>query len=362
MKGNPEEPMARFLKRDDKTAGKPPGSLIFVGLQKTDAPRLRIIEYDGDSLRDECLGDSDGLAPCPDGPGVTWLNVDGLHVPEIIRRVGAAYSIPPLLLEDIVDTGHRPKMEEYPDMVFITLRMLSLSEDHDRIVSEQFSCALTGRCLVTFQERPGLVFEPVRERLRRHSGKLRQRGPGYLLYALLDCVFENYLKVIEIMGERIEAFDEEILDAPSPELLEEINICRREMAFARKAVRPIREIALKLARADSPLLDEDMLPYLRDLNDMAEQVSEAVETYREMLNDHQNSYNMAVANRLNDVMKFLTIFATIFIPLSFMASLYGMNFEFMPELKYHYGYFILLGGMAAVAGGLLIYFKKRKWI
>jgi magnesium transporter len=354
--------MARFLKKYDQTAGKPPGSLIFVGQRKTDEPRLRVIDYDENTLRDDIVSDVDELAPCLTSGTTSWLNVDGLHVPEVMERVGKAFSISPLILEDIVNTGHRPKMDESPDMIFITLKMLSINEDHDRILSEQLSCVLTGRCLVTFQEQPGDVFEPVRERIRRKSGRLRQRGPDYLLYALLDCVFENYLKVVEILGDRIEAFDEDLLDAPTPELLEEINVYRREMAFVRRAVRPAREIALKLAKTENDLVTEESNPYLRDLEDLAEQVAEAVEIYREMLNDHLNSYNMAVANRLNDVMKFLTIFATIFIPLSFLAGVYGMNFEFMPELRLRYGYFILLGGMACVAVGMLLYFKKRKWI
>ncbi|WP_319581674.1 magnesium/cobalt transporter CorA [uncultured Pseudodesulfovibrio sp.] len=354
--------MARFLRKYDQTAGKPPGSLIFVGQQKIDAPRLKIIDYDQENLRDEVVPDADALAPCLTSGTTSWLNLDGLHVPEVMERVGKAFSISPLILEDIVNTGHRPKMDESPDMVFITLKMLSINEDQDRILSEQLSCVLTGRCLVTFQEQPGDVFEPVRERIRRKSGRLRQLGPDYLLYALLDCVFEHYLKVVEILGERIEAFDEELLDDPSPDLLEEINGYRREMAFVRRAVRPAREIALKLVKTENELISEEINPYLRDLADMAEQVAEAVEIYREMLNDHLNSYNMAVANRLNDVMKFLTIFATIFIPLSFMAGVYGMNFDFMPELKLRYGYFLLLGGMACVAVGMLLYFKKRKWI
>ncbi|EGB16094.1 magnesium and cobalt transport protein CorA [Pseudodesulfovibrio mercurii] len=354
--------MARFLKKNDMTAGKPPGSLIFVGQQKVTEPRLRIIDYDEETLRDEIIRDVDVLAPCLTSRTTSWLNVDGLHEPEVMGRVGAAFSIPELILEDIVNTGHRPKMDEYPNLIFITLKMLSINEDRDRIISEQLSCVLTGRCLITFQEQPGDVFEPVRDRIRHQSGRLRRRGPDYLLYALLDRVFENYLKVIEIMGERIEAFDEEVLDDPSPELLEEINTYRREMAFIRRAVRPAREIALKLARTENELVAEEITPYLRDLTDMAEQTAEAVETYREMLNDHLNSYNMAVSNRLNDVMKFLTIFATIFIPLSFLAGLYGMNFDFMPELKFRYGYFVLLGGMGAVAVGMLLYFKKRKWI
>ncbi|WP_207264587.1 magnesium/cobalt transporter CorA [Desulfovibrio sp. Huiquan2017] len=354
--------MARFLKKNDMTAGKPPGSLIFIGQQKTDEPSLRIIDYDEETLRDEVVPEAAALSPCLGSKTTSWLNLDGLHVPEVMERVGQAFSISPLILEDIVNTGHRPKMDEYPDMLFITLKMLSINPTHDRIISEQLSCVLTGRCLITFQEQPGDVFEPVRDRIRHQSGRLRRRGPDYLLYALLDCVFENYLKVIEIMGERIEAFDEEVLDDPSPELLEEINLYRREMAFVRRAVRPAREIALKLARTESELVAEEITPYLRDLTDMAEQTTEAVETYREMLNDHLNSYNMAMANRLNDVMKFLTIFATIFIPLSFLAGVYGMNFEFMPELKLRHGYFVLLGIMGAVVAAMLFYFKKRKWI
>lgn len=354
--------MARFLKNSDQTAGLPPGSLIFVGQRKTDVPLLRIIDYDGDALREETVTDADVLRPCLTSDATSWINVDGLHDAGVMRRVGEAFAIPSLVLEDIVNTGHRPKLEEYPDHLFITLKMLSLDEDENRIQAEQLSCVLTGKCLITFQEQPGDVFEPVRDRIRRQSGRLRQRGPDYLLYALLDRVFENYLKVVEVLGERIEEFDEEVLDDPSAELLEEINAYRREMAYIRKAVRPAREITLKLVRTENDLVADETLPFLRDLLDLAEQTSDAVEIYREMLGDHLNSYNMAVTNRLNDVMKFLTIFATIFIPLSFLAGVYGMNFEVMPELKYPYGYFILLGFMGCVAGGMLLYFKKKKWI
>jgi magnesium transporter len=354
--------MARFLKNRDQTAGLPPGSLIFVGQRKTDVPILRMIDYDGETLREEAVADSGVLRPCLTSDSTSWLNVDGLHDPEVMRRVGDAFAIPPLVLEDIVNTGHRPKLEEYPDLLFTTLKMLSLDEEENRIQAEQLSCVLTGKCLITFQEQPGDVFEPVRDRIRRQSGRLRQRGPDYLLYALLDRVFENYLKVVEVLGERIEEFDEEVLDDPSAELLEEINAYRREMAYIRKAVRPAREIALKLVRTENGLVADETLPFLRDLLDLAEQVSDAVEIYREMLGDHLNSYNMAVSNRLNDVMKFLTIFATIFIPLSFLAGVYGMNFEVMPELRYPYGYFILLGFMACVAIGMLLYFRKKKWL
>ncbi|MCJ2164382.1 MULTISPECIES: magnesium/cobalt transporter CorA [unclassified Pseudodesulfovibrio] len=354
--------MARFLKKRHNATGQPPGSLIFVGQQKTDTPRLRLIDYDVSTLRDEFLESAETLSPCLSSESTSWLNVDGLHVPELMHSLGSIFDISPMVLEDIVNTGHRPKMEDFPNGVFITLKMLSLNEDQSEIQSEQLSAYLTGRCLLTFQEKPGDVFEPVRERIRRQSGRLRKAGPDYLLYALLDCVFENYLKVVEIMGERIEGFDEEVLSDPTNELLEEINTCRREMAYIRKAVRPAREIVLKLLKLENDLISEQLSPFIRDLMDMAEQINDAVDIYREMLNDHLNSYNMAVANRLNDVMKFLTIFATIFIPLSFLAGVYGMNFEVMPELRYPYGYYVLLSFMGAVAVTMLIYFRKQKWI
>jgi len=354
--------MARFLKKRDQETGRSPGSLIFVGQQKTDTPRLRLIDYDQEMLKDDFIDSLDTLSACTNSQSTSWLNIDGLHVPDLMSQVGNLFDLSSLILEDIVNTGQRPKLEEFPDALFVTLKMLSLDEELGRINAEQLSAVLTGNCLITFQEKPGDVFDPVRERLRRQSGRLRRLGADYLLYTLLDCVFENYLKVVEILGERIEEFDEEVLGNPTPDLLEEINLYRREMAYIRKAVRPAREIILKLAKTENEIITPQIAPFIRDLHDMAEQVVDAVDIYREMLNDHLNSYNMAVTNRLNDVMKFLTVFATIFIPLSFLAGVYGMNFEIMPELHYRNGYFILLGIMGTVAAVMLAYFKKRKWI
>ena len=354
--------MARFLKKRDNTAGLSPGTMVFVGQRKIDKPRLRVLDFDEATLRDEFVQAPKALAECRTSPTTTWFNVDGLHDADIMASVAATFRIPSLIMEDIVNTGHRPKLEEALDELFVTLKMLSWNEAEGQIESEQLSAVLTGRCLITFQERPGDIFDPVRERLKRPGGRLRRLGPDYLLYSLLDCVFENYLKVVELLGERIEDLEDEVLDNPTQELLEEVNSYRREMAYVRKAVRPAREIVIKLMRTENGLISDDLMPYIRDLMDLAEQISDAVDIYREMLTDHLNSYNMAVNNRLNDVMKFLTIFASIFIPLSFLAGVYGMNFEFMPELKAHYGYYILLGFMGSVAGGMLLYFKKRKWI
>ncbi|MBI9112168.1 magnesium/cobalt transporter CorA [Maridesulfovibrio ferrireducens] len=354
--------MARFLKNFDKKAGQSPGSLIFIGQQRMDEPRLRIIDYDSQKLRKEFIKEIDEVGPIKETNTTSWLNIDGLHDSELIKKVGEKFDLSSLMLEDIQDTGQRPKIEEYQDHLFITMKMLFLNKDQTEVWSEQLSAILTPNYLITFQERPGDVFEPVRNRITKPSGKIRTRGTDYLLYALLDCVLENYLKVIEKMGERIEDMEEEVLENPVPELLEEINLYRREIAYVRKAVRPVREIISKLKNLDSEIINPETMPYLRDLASLEEQAVDSAEIYKEMLADLFSTYNMAIGNKLNEIMKFLTIFATIFIPLTFLAGIYGMNFESMPELHYKYGYHVLLGVMAVVAVGMLFYFKKRKWI
>lgn len=354
--------MARFLKKQDKKMGHSPGTLIFVGQQKTDKPRLRVIDYDSSMLHDEFLESVEGLSKYTQTSSTSWLNIDGLHYPDLMASIGTIFKISPLVLEDILNTAQRPKLEDDTDAVFISIKMLSYDNTENIVHSEQLSAVLTQGCLLTFQEQPGDVFEPVRERIRRNNGRLRSLGPDYLLYALIDCVFENYLKAIEAMGDEIEDFDKEILENPTPELLEKINTYKLEMAYINKAVRPAKEVILKLAKIDNQLVSPEIKPYLRDLMDMAQQAADAVEVYREMLNGHLNIYNMAITNRLNDIMKFLTIFATIFIPLSFLAGIYGMNFEFMPELHYKNGYYLLLSIMGVVALAMLLYFKKKKWI
>lgn len=354
--------MARFLKKQDEKMGHSPGTIIFVGQQKTDKPRIRIIDFDSKMLRDEFIESVEGLSACTQTSSTSWLNIDGLHASELMTSVGLIFKIPSLVLEDIINTGQRPKLEDLTDNVFVTLKMLSYDDDQNKVYSEQLSAVLTKGCLLTFQEQPGDVFEPVRNRIRRNSGRLRTLGPDYLLYTLLDCVFENYLKVIETMGEQIEDFDKEILENPTQELLEKINSYKLEMAYIRKVVRPAKEIIIKLIKIENQLITPDVNPFLRDLVDMSEQAVDSVEIYREMLNGHLNIYNMAISNRLNDIMKFLTIFSTIFIPLSFLAGVYGMNFEFMPELHYKNGYYLLLSVMGTVALGLLFYFKKKKWM
>jgi len=354
--------MARFLKKFEKKAGKPPGSLIFVGKQRIEEPRLRIIDYDSSIMRDELIPSIDEAVWVKETTTTSWINIDGVHDTELIRKVGDVFSLPLMMLEDVMNTGQRPKIEERSDHILISMKMLCLDEDQNKVKAEQISAILAKNYVITFQEQPGDVFDPVRERILRQSGRLRKLGPDYLLYTLIDSILDNYLIVIEKMGERIEEMEDEVLTNPSSELLEEINLYRREIAYVRKHVRPAREIISKVNKLDSEIINPDIFPFLRDLSEIAELAVDSAEIYKDMITSHIATYNMVMGNRLNEIMQFLTIFATMFIPLTFLAGIYGMNFDTMPELHYKYSYFMLLGVMVVVAIGMLTYFRKRKWL
>jgi len=267
------------------------------------------------------------------------------------------------VLEDILNTDQRPKMVDGGSYVFVVLKMLRFDPAHEgSILAEQLSLVLKGNTLLTFQERKGDVFEPVRERIRKSQGRIRSVGADYLMYALLDTVVDNYIQLIERLGERVEDVDEAILEDEHEGVLERITRYTREMNYLRKAIRPSREAFQQLARADSDLIHEVTGPFLRDLNDLTTQAGEAIDTYREMLTDQLNTYRTAVGMKLNEIMKVLTIFAAIFIPLTFIAGIYGMNFEYLPELHFKYAYFVLWGLMLAVAAAMLVFFRRRGWL
>ncbi len=354
--------MARFLKNKDASIGHAPGELIFIGQKKVEETTIRVIDYDHEHLSDQELKDiKDGL-PYKETPTVSWININGLHDTEVISQVGEAFDIHPLVLEDIVNTGQRPKMEDYDDYLFFGLKMMRYDEDEGVIQSEQLSIVLGKSFILTFQERPGDVFEPVRERIRKHKGRIRKVGIDYLAYALLDTVVDNYIFIIERMGEQIEDIETEILDNPTQDVLERINDYKREMNYLRKVIRPAREFMLQLARLDSDVIHEDTVPFLKDLLDLVSQAVEVVDTYREMLSDHLNIYNTGVNNRLNEIMKVLTIFSAIFIPLTFIAGIYGTNFDNVPELHFRYSYFVMWGAFVAVALAMLRFFRGKNWL
>jgi magnesium transporter len=266
------------------------------------------------------------------------------------------------LLEDVLNTGQRPKLDEFEDTFFVVVKMLRYDDDSDIVIAEQLSIVVGPSFVLTFQEQPGDVFEPVRERLRNGKGRIRGWGSDYLAYALLDSVVDSYIYIIEKIGEEVEELESEVLESVDPELIGEIGRLKREMSFLRKAVRPAREAILKLSKLDSDLIREATAPFLKDLVDISSQAAEAIETYREMLSDELNIYNSSMSHRMNDIMKVLTIFAAIFIPLTFIAGIYGTNFEYLPELHFRYGYFVLWGVLITVAGSMLYYFKKKGWL
>jgi magnesium transporter len=353
--------MARFLKKREENKGLAPGSLIFIGQKKVENLRIRVIDYDKNRLlEDELKAVSDGTEFTKTNT-VTWINVDGLHDLDVIKEIADSFELHPLLVEDILNTGQRPKLEEFDNCLFIVLKMLRYDEEKQMIISEQLSMVLGRTFLLTFQEQPGDVFEPVRERIRKQKGRIRVSGIDYLAYALLDTVVDNYIYIIERMGEQIEDLEEDIITTSDASVMEKISNLKREMNFLRKTVRPAKEAIMQLARAESELVHEQTFQFLKDLQDLIIHASEAIDTYRDMLSDQLNIYNSAVSNRMNDIMKVLTIFAAIFIPLTFIAGIYGTNFEYLPELHFRYSYFIFWGIMILVAVSMLAFFKRKGW-
>ncbi|WP_027721602.1 magnesium/cobalt transporter CorA [Maridesulfovibrio zosterae] len=352
--------MARFLRKNDRKAGMPPGSLIFTGQQKISKPQIRVTTYNDSSLTDIDMDEYKSITN--DTDSICWINIDGVHDSDLIKNIGDNFNISIMNLEDIQDTGQRPCIDEYQDYLFATMKFLNTDNDEDRIKADQISFVLGNNYLITFQEQPSMIFDPVRKRLSKPKNKFRQNGPDYLFYTLIDCLLENYLKVIEGIGERIEEIEEEVLENPIPEQLEEINFYRREIAYIRKSIRPAREIISKTNKMDSEFISDNTAPYLKDLVSMLEQALDSLEIYKEILSDLFSTYNMSINSRLNETMKFLTVFATIFIPLTFLAGIYGMNFDVIPELHYKYSYYILLGLMLLIAFAMLAYFKRKKWI
>ncbi len=354
--------MDRIVTRVRKPPGAAPGTLVHTGTKRVEEVRIRFIDYTEGHLREETVETIEEVLPIADLPTVTWVNVDGLHEPEVLASLGAHFDIHRLVLEDVLSPHQRPKVEGYDDHAFIVLKMLSFDESSGTLSAEQVSLIVGDRYVFSFQERPGDVFEPVRQRLRESKGRIRSRGPDYLTYALVDAVVDHYFHALEGIGDQIEELEELALADPEEGVRHRIYALRREMLILRRSVWPLRESLGTIYRGEIPLMSEETQLFFRDVYDHAVQVIDTVETLREVLSGAMDLYLSGVSNRMNEVMKVLTIIATIFIPLSFFAGLYGMNFEYMPELAYHWAYPVLLAWMTLLAGGMLAYFRKKGWL
>jgi magnesium transporter len=342
--------------------GLPPGTPVFVGEKKVEKVKVSYIDYDEARYEEKEVEEIEECFPFKDMPTVTWINIDGLHQVDIIEKLGKSFGLHPLILEDIVNTHQRPKMEEFEQHNYIVLKMLIYNEETHEIQTEQVSLILGKNYVISFQEREGDIFETIRERIRKGKGRVRKMGPDYLAYCLMDAIVDHYFVILEKTGEKIEELEDEVVTNPDPETLQGIHKLKREMIFLRRSVWPLRELVNMLERGESPLIHESTRIYLRDVYDHTIQVIDTVETYRDMLSGMHDTYLSSVSNKMNEVMKVLTIIATIFIPLTFIAGIYGMNFEFMPELKWHWAYFGFWVLIVLIAISMVIYFRRKKWL
>jgi magnesium transporter len=355
--------MRRLFRASSKNVGLPPGALVHAGQRRMDEIAITTVEYDGAQLWEGEPVDLARVAVPKDRPTVAWINVDGLHDVEALGKLGDRFGLHPLVVEDILNTGQRPKVEDYGDYIFIVLRSLHrMEEESGEPDVEQISLVIGPNYLLSFQERAGDEFNPVRDRLHSNKGRIRRAGADYLAYALIDLIVDQYFVVLERFGDRIESLEEELIADPAAETLHEIHHLKREMAFLRKSVWPLREVIGTLERSESPLMDASTGLYLRDVYDHTIQVIDAVETFRDMLSGMLDIYLSSVSNRMNEVMKVLTIISTVFIPLTFLAGVYGMNFRHIPELEWPWGYPVLWGVMIVIAVLLVMYFRRKKWL
>ena len=354
--------MVKIIKQSSKTRGLPPGSIVHIGEKKAEKIKISIMDYTIGKFDEKEIKKIEDCFTFKRKPSVTWINVDGLHDVELIEKLGKCYDIHPLVLEDIVNTDQRPKMEDFEKYIFFVLKMLYVDDKIHEIQSEQVSLIIGQNHVISFQEKVGDVFDNVRERIRKGKGRIRKMGPDYLAYSLIDAIIDNYFTILETIGEKIENIEKDVISNPKPEILQQIYNLKQEMIYLRKSVWPLREVINGLLREESKLIKKGTHIYLRDLYDHTIQVIDTIETFRDMISGMLDIYMSSVSNKMNEVMKVLTIFAAIFIPLTFIAGIYGMNFQNMPELGWQYGYFAALIAMLIVGVTLLGFFKHKRWL
>lgn len=360
--------MRFFLKGKSQAAGMSPGTLVYTGRQRIQPPRIHVIDYNTDHVEEDPNASLESALAYRDSATTTWINVNVLHDVSLVKRVGDHYGVHPLVQEDILNAQHRPKAEAHEGFVFVTLKMLTYDAASRTVLAEQVSLVFGKGFVLSFQETDGDVLDPVRKRLRGQRGRIHQSGADYLAYALLDCLVDHYFAVLEHIGDDIDRIEAEVTSRPDEDSLREIHRLKQEMLVLRQAAWPLREAVNTLIRSETPLIQHTTHIFLRDVYDHTVQVIDTIETYREMLGGLLDVYLSSVSNRMNDIMKVLTLIATIFIPLTFIAGVYGMNFNpaagrwSMPELNWEWGYAAVWVVMLAVAVALIVFFKRKRWL
>jgi magnesium transporter len=354
-----------FTRRSSKT-GLGPGTLVHIGDRKVEQAKLTLFEYGGESdVLEREISVLRECVPFKDEPLISWLNVEGVHQAEVIEEIGTNLGIHPLVMEDILNTSQRPKIEDFDEYIYIVLKMLYWNEGQSEVESEQVSFILGDGYVITFQEGDEAgkdVFDPVRVRIRGGKSRIVKRGADYLVYSLLDAIVDHYFVILEHLGEQVTDLEEELVTDPTTDTLQLIHDLKRELVFLRKYVWPLREVISRLEKEETDLIEESTSIYLRDVYDHTIQVIDTIETFREMISGMLDIYLSSISNKMNEVMKVLTIIATVFIPLTFIAGIYGMNFVYMPEIQWRFGYFFVLFIMALIFIGMIIYFRRRRWL
>ncbi len=359
--------MAHHAQDSSIKKGLSPGSLVFVGQKKMEEPYYELISYNVNDFQGIVSKDLTEIeSKIPDAEHFYWLNIEGLHDIDVVRRIGSRYNIHPLVLEDILNTEQRPKMEDYGDYFFITIKMLWKANPKSEMVVEQFSMIVFEKCVISFQEQPGDVFDPIRKRFTNAKSRLRVQGTDYLAYALLDTIIDNYIYMSEEIGVEIEAIDTQLFESKGGEreklLLKKISGYKSEINFMRKTIRPTADVVIKITKNTSGQVADQNIPYFKDLVDLCQHATDSVEVYREMLYDQLIVYQTNVANRLNEIMKVLTVFSAVFIPLTFLTGVYGTNFDVIPELHDKNGFYYFMAFLLLLGLGTWIYFKRKRWV
>lgn len=345
--------------------GTAPGTLRSPETTGTGPVRITVMDYSPDRLVEKKIERVEDLEQFCESPTVTWINVEGLGDVGVVEKIGKLFNLHPLALEDVLNCGQRPKLEDYGTYHFLVMRSLFFKENE--LQTEQISFFLAGNFVITFQEVPGDSFEAVRERIRRGKGMIRKAGPDYLAYALVDALVDEFFPVLEQYGERIEELENEVVAQPSRETIQEIHKIKRDLLLLRRAAWPERDVINAMQREESDVIRPETQVFLRDCYDHTIQVIDMIETFRDLSSGMLEVYLSSTSNRLNEVMKVLTIISTIFIPLNFIAGVYGMNFNTevsplnMPELHWYFGYPAVLTVMALVGGLLVAYFRRKGW-
>ncbi|WP_373518359.1 magnesium/cobalt transporter CorA [Pricia sp.] len=353
--------LPKMPSRFDKKKGKAPGTITYMGRRENLESVVNILEYNQSELNVHAPANVEEIVAHKDPPMISWIDIVGLSDEAFIERVGKRFGLNSLVMEDVVNTHQRPKIDEYEPHIFAVFKMLYINENGE-LIGEHVALVLLENCVLVFQELEDDVFTGVRDRVRKKSGRIRSRGADYLFFALLDAIVDNYFAVLEYLNDSIEVLEEKVYADPSPEVAQKIQELKKEVLRVRRWVNPVKELVSRLIETDHPLIAKDTKIFLRDVLDHAIEVNESIQIYREMSMSLMEMYMSNMSNKMNEVMKVLTIMASIFIPLTFIAGIYGMNFDHMPELHYEYGYYVVWGVMIALFIGMMVYFRRKNWI